>query len=335
MTTLAFANPDDAPAIARLVARPLPGPVRLSLSCTPARAHDRHHAIVARDARGTIVGHGARTVRQLRLDGRPRWVGYLHGLRRDEAAAGAGRALMRGLAALAATRRGDEADHDFTAILADNPHARRVLEGLPGAARYHRIAAYRTAVLCAARTAAAQIDGAMSAASGDAAGIEALVEAHAGDYAPPPCVSTPGDWFILHRAGRLAGCVQVVAGPDTTRVDGYSGPLAHLRPLANLASTLLRRPTLPPAGTTLAMAYAAHLTVPDGDARDVRALLGAAARAACARGRRLLIVGLGSCHPLVGIVARLPAWRSESLIYAVGAEPPRTSRFISPEAWLL
>ena len=140
---LEMACAQDAPGIAALLAAPMPGAVQLALvpsvnSCIPRNEMAlRHHALVARGADVNILAHGSRSVRRLWLDGKPRWVGYLGGLRRDTSLAGAGRSLAHGLTQLALTRADDEAEHDFTAILTTNHQARRVLEGgLRGAPTY-------------------------------------------------------------------------------------------------------------------------------------------------------------------------------------------------------
>lgn len=344
MTRLVDATAEDAAGIARLLATPTGGAVRLATfaACAaPVEDDLRHHALVARAADGAVLGHGARTVRRLWLGGERRWVGYLHGLRRDERLAGSGRALARGLQQLLSTHADDEAGHDLTAILGANNRARRVLERLPGAPPYHLVGEYRTVVLrarAAARWLPPRGSEIASGAQASAADVQALVDASAEDYAPVVDVAAdPASWWVALSEGRVVGAVRCWdrRGHQCTLVAGYSPSLAALRPLANLALAAGRRPGLPPAGSALEVVYAAHLSGVAGDPALLRALLGAAARAALARGATALVVGLAAHHPLSPLLAPLPAWRLASRLYAVGRPPGRAARLASPEAALL
>lgn len=324
---LSRATADDAAGIAALLTQPLPGPLRLALAA-PGGAL-RSHAVVVRGGDGRILGHGARSVRRCWLGGRPTLIGYLHGLRRDPALAGAGRALARGIADLAATRAADEADHDLTAILAGNARARRVLERLPGAPAYHALGGYRTAVLAARRFA-----GAAGLTDWEPTAVQALIDGAARDYAVVADVAATADeWVVLGApAAPTAAARVVVPDPAPARVVGYAPWLAALRPLANAALAVRGHPTLPAAGTALRLAFIAHLACPP-DRRALLALLAAAARSARARGADRLVLGLGDGDPLRPLVDALPAWRLDSLLYAVGARPVGVRP--SPEAaWL-
>ena len=334
----------DAAGIARLLARPTGGAVRLATIAAadaPVDGDVRHHALVVRAADGTVLGHGARTVRRLWLGGERRWVGYLHGLRRDEHLAGSGRALARGLQQLLATHADDEADHDLTAILGANVRAQRVLERLPGAPPYHLLGEYRTVVLrapAAARWLPPRGSEIASGAQVSPAALQDLVDASAADYAPVVDVATdPESWWVAMTAGRIVGALRCWdrRRQQCTLVAGYSPWLAAMRPLANLALAAGRRPGLPPAGSALKLAYAAHLTAVVHDPALLRALIGAAARGAMARGATALVVGLAAHHPLLSLLAPLPAWRLASRLYAVGRPPGTNARLASPEAALL
>lgn len=336
-------RPEDAAGIARLLAEPSSGAVRMAvvpLDDAPDEPEVRRHAVVARGADGAVAGHGARTVRRLWLSGAPRRIGYLHGLRRDPTLAGAGRALACGLTHLAMTRQEDEIGHDLTAVLAANARARRVLERLPGAPCYHPLGGYRTLVLrvaTAARWRPAADYAATECAPGDAAEVQTLIDGSAGDYAPVVDVAaTLSDWCIVRRAGRIVGAIRVWdrRAHRRTLIAAYAPSLAVLRPLANAVYRALGRPGLPPAPADVALVHAAHATSIDADPAVFRALLGAAARAAADRGANVLSLGFGEDHPLLGLAARLPAWRLDSRLYAVG-EPPDRRRHLAPEAALL
>jgi hypothetical protein len=335
------ARPRDAAGIAALLPEPLPGTIRLSLlepaeRCVPClQAHRRHAAIIFCDAAGRIVGHGARTVRRLRLGGAVSWIGYLHGLRRSAALEGDGRRLAAGISQLCSVRRADEQLHDFTAILEENRRARRVLEGgLPGAPRYHPLGMYDTRVIdtAVARCWSSRVLRVRPLPAEAVPEAQRLQELHAAEYSPEARVSM--HWLSAWRGDRLIGLVQGVDRRTKRRevVTGYAPWLHWMRPLANLGLRCLRRPRLPPPGSFLEPVYAAHLTVPDGDAETLRALVAAVASASTGR---LVVVGLGRGHALAQAAARLPAWRVASRLYAVGSAPMAPCGTVSPEAgWL-
>jgi hypothetical protein len=349
MPHLVSACAADASGIAALLAQPLPGRIQLALSpsiasCTPRNSPQiRHHALVAHDVTGRVIAHGSRSVRQLWLNGKPRWIGYLGGLRREVELAGAGRRLASGLAQLSATRLNDEEDHDLTSILDDNDTARRVLEAnLPGAPTYHFLGEYRTHICLSKILGNYKIPAGWAITSLRTEminSVQQLVDKHALDYAPVVRVSeSPKDWLVLCRSGEPVGCVCIIdrRTQQGVTVAGYSSGFGQLRPLINVALHLTRRPALPRAGTSLELAFVAHLCAPAGETMVVRSLLTAAAREAAIRGCHHIAIGLGRLHPHATIANKLPAWRLDSRLYAVGACPlPLTHQGPNPEAaWL-
>ena len=345
---LEMACAQDAPGIAALLAAPMPGAVQLALvpsvnSCMPRNEMAlRHHALVARGADGNILAHGSRSVRRLWLGGKPRWVGYLGGLRRDTSLAGAGRSLAHGLAQLALTRADDEAEHDFTAILTANHQARRVLEGgLRGAPTYHHIGDFRTWI-CASKTlASAKPPVGWSIGklrSDEISTVQRLVDDHARNYALVVCVADAvDDWLVLRRGDQPVGCVRLWDRREDQRVMvvRYAQVLGRLRTLANVALRVTRRPTLPVPGTALELGYLAHWTCPEIDPAIVCALLAAVARLAIERGCDSLAMGLNLKHPCASVVDAFPAWRLNSRLYAVGTRPSLSDFGPSPEVALL
>jgi hypothetical protein len=336
--SLGSARPEDAAAIAALLGVAMPGALRLALAeaaagCAPRESSElRHHAVVARGPDSSVLAHGARTVRRLRLGGGIHWVGYLHGLRRADALAGEGRLLARALTHLRETRRDDEVDHDLTAILTGNHRARRVLEGgLPGAPAYRFIGGYRTSIVCARVAARWRTHAVVRQLPIEAvAQAQELVDRQAGDYAPAAVVDAT--WLSAWLGDRLAGVVHLVDRRDDRRerIVGYTPWLRWLRPLANAGLGCAGMPTLPRAPAEIDLVYAAYLTVVAGGADTVRALVAGIARAANAR---LIALGHGAAHPLAEAVAALPAWRIDSRLYAVGERPMPCDA--SPEAaWL-
>ncbi len=342
------ATAEDGPAIAGLLAQPLPGEVRLAIipsvaACVPrCDAECRHQAVVVRDRDGLVQAHGARTVRRLWLGGQPRWVGYLGGLRRSATLAGDGRRLARALVCLTGTRAGDEVGHDFTSILTANARALRVLTGgLSGAPVYQHLIAYRTWVVAVAaltRRAVSDQWHAARLADADVAEVQALVDAEASDYAPVVEVgATCQDWWVLRQAGRIVGCARLWDRRQDRRVVfvGYAPALRVIRPLVNLAQRLSAKPTLPPSGSTLASVHVAHLTLPSRDPQALAVLLHALGAAARNRGCDRVVIGLGAGHGLYQAIDRLPARWLDSRLFTVGRQMALADRCVSPEAALL
>ncbi len=339
---IALAQPGDAMAIAALLATPLPGALRLVLAapasaCAPHRSAEiRHHAVVVRTPQDEVLGHGARTVRRLRGAAGWVWTGYLHGLRRSEALRGDGRRLAAALRELQATRAEAECDHDLTAILAANQRARRVLEGgVPGAPAYHHLGDYRTLVVAAAGAARWRAGGIILRPGLEGAGdeVRAMIARQAGGYALAADLGAAG-WWTAWRGVRLVGAVRAVdrRAEQVAAVAGYAPGLGLVRPLLNLAWRCTGRPTLPAPGADLDLVHAAHLTVPAGDPAVVRALLAAVART---RGAARVAWGLGEGHQLRPALERLPGWRIDSRLYAVGGAQHAAAPAASPEsAWL-
>lgn len=333
-----LATREDASGIAELMQEPMPGAIRLRQITVAHAPGLRRNAVVVRAATGRILGHGAREVRLLHLCGERRLVGYLHGLRRATELVGDGLRLARALTRLHATRGADEANHDITAILSQNHRARRVLEGgLPGAPAYHHLADYCTTVISgavAARWGVADIRVRQLPGEALAAG-QAMIDDGAVEYAPvTQVVDDPESWWSAWCGDRLVGVVRRVDRAHELRwnVAGYQPALGLARSIVNLGLRLAARPTLPAPGADLSLIHAAHLTVPDGDPVVVRALLGALARV---DPDRRVVWGLGVGHGLRPAFDRLPAWRLDSRIYAVGPRPETVTGVVSPEAaWL-
>ena len=339
---LSFAGPDDGPAIAELLAEPLPGAIglvlgeRAHLLAPHINAHCRHQAMILRDSQGRVQAHGARTVRRLLINGQPQWVGYLHGLRqRAGILTSDGRRLGRGLSRLCQARAADEADHDFTSILATNARAQRVLGGrIPGAPPYRWLADYRTTIID--RRHARRWHGrgvqVTAARSSDLPQLSHWRMAHAAAYSPAWDDETAG-WWLAWRERQLVGALRIIdrRGERCERLS-YSRRVTRWRPLLNPLLRLARRLPLPADGGALDAIYAAGLSVPGDDPRALRALLGTVAREYNAAA---IILGLGRNHALSPVVDALPAWRIDSLLFRVGGIAQEPDPSASPEAaWL-
>src|SRR6185503_2625474 len=128
----------DDPDIRRLLRdNPMPGKVSLSLEREPDYFADAglpgeiKQSIVARQD-GRLLCTGSCVIRQRFVNGQPRRVGYLGGLRLDAPYAGRFDILRRGYEFFRELQTGAAADFYFTSIAADNERARKFLEaGLP------------------------------------------------------------------------------------------------------------------------------------------------------------------------------------------------------------
>jgi hypothetical protein len=127
------------------------GRISLSLEREPdfftEARRTEHQTIVARH-RGEIVCVGTCSFRQRFVNGEPRRVGYLGGLRLDRTVAGRFDILRRGYRFFHELQRANPADFYFTAIAADNTRARQFLErGLPGMPSYDYLGDFVTMVV--------------------------------------------------------------------------------------------------------------------------------------------------------------------------------------------
>ncbi len=148
---------DDADIRRLLRDNPMPGKVSLSLEREPHYFADAglpgesKQTIVARDG-GRLVCAGSCAIRQRFVNGTPRRVGYLGGLRLDARHAGRFDILRRGYEFFHELQTDSPADFYFTSIVADNERARKFLErGLPGMPRYEFVGEFVTMLLPAKR----------------------------------------------------------------------------------------------------------------------------------------------------------------------------------------
>ena len=135
----ALATPADDADIRRLLREnPMPGQITLTLEREPDYFADaglpgtEKQTIVANEG-GRVVCMGNCSIRERFVNGQPRRVGYLGGLRLDARAAGRFDILRRGYEFFRELQADRPADFYFTSIAADNAPARKFLErGLPG-----------------------------------------------------------------------------------------------------------------------------------------------------------------------------------------------------------
>ena len=147
--TVRLATPGDDEPLRRLTrSTPMPGRVRLAI----VHGHDPAAQTVVAERAGRIVGCGRREVRERFVNGTPRPVAYLSGLRLADPDR---RVILRGYGLLRELHEQDGRPVTFTSVMADNDDAiglfRRPRRGLPS---YARIGGYVTHVMPTAKIAA-------------------------------------------------------------------------------------------------------------------------------------------------------------------------------------
>ncbi len=321
----------------QVAAEPVPGTIRVAYEHRPGFLASL--SVLGDDCQ-VVVGHhgehidglGVRSTRRQYLDGEPRRLGYLGGLRiRPSSRSTIG--LARGYAFLRQLHEQDPVPGYLTTVIAGNTAARAILEsGRAGLPAYRDCGTYTTYVLAGKN--APLPPGIRPAGPADIEAVFALL-CEAGrrrqgfPVLAPEELGTPRlrglgitDFLLAERDGILLGCL---AGWDQTgfrqhRVTGYAGALRWLRPLLNPFLAAGGYPRLPPPGTALASLQAALLAVP-GDNPQVAADLIRGLRARTAReNRHHLCLGLHERDPLAAALRPFPAVRYEARLYAVAWE---------------
>lgn len=341
----------------------MPGAISISLEREPEffadarQPGETRQTIVARE-NGRIVCIGTCTVRLRYVNGAPRRVGYLGGLRLAADCAGRFDILRRGYACFRELQAAAPADYYFTTIAADNQRARRLLErnrrGLPA---YEFIGEFVTLLLSAKpnsafRAAAAPTPTRFAAANGVPQFVTASNQHNRAFQLAAHWTETqllalaPLGLHLEDFCGGGNGESSAVAalwdqrGFRQTVIRGYSPRLAFVRPAYNLRARLTHRPQLPAPGTILSIATTPAFTAAQpGDVHNLTVQLLAAANR---RGIKLLSLGFAPDDPRLNPVRRHFRCREyRSRMYLVrwpglgGAAAELDGRILSPEVALL
>lgn len=349
---------DDAEIRRLLRENPMPGQISITLEREPNYLADadlpgeRKQTIIARD-KGRLVCAGACCVRKRFVNGFPRDVGYLGGLRLDAAYAGRFDILRRGYEFFRKTQTGAPADFYFTSIASDNERARRVLErGLPGMPEYAFLGEFVTALVSVTRgkkdaTVLRQVK------TGE---LTELINEGNQTRQFAPCWTDKeliameqlglrqSDFVALRDERKIAGCGAIwdQRSFKQTVIRGYAPWLKLARPAVNAFGQTLHRPRLPEVGEALPNAFACHLAGRPESLDSFVSLIRLLQNEAAQRDIQLLTLGFASNDPRLNAMRkhfRFRAYRSR--IYVVrwpgigGSASELDGRILGPEVALL
>jgi hypothetical protein len=344
-----LATPADDDAIRRLLRdNPMPGTISLSLEREPNYFADAHQpgenkqTIVARKA-DRIVCVGNCTTRLRFVNGQPRRVGYLGGLRLDASAAGRFDILRRGYEFFHELQASEPADFYFTSISADNHRARNFLErSLRGLPRYEFLGEFVTLLIGAPNTAAASSKSPRPQAEPTrvAPQFASLLNNFNQHYQFAPHWTAEQISALGQLGLRDEDWIEDIALWDQrcfkqTVIRHYNPRLATLRPAINLFARITGQPGLPAAGKTLSQAFALHTPAPGHNLDQLRVI-------AAQRGIEWLTLGFAANDSrLETIRQRFRCREYRSRLYLVrwpnlgGTAAELDQRILAPEVALL
>jgi hypothetical protein len=333
----AVANRTDDTEIRRLLrANPMAGSISVSLEREPDYFADANllgeakQTIVARE-NGRIVCVGSCTIRQRFINGKPRRVGYLGGLRLDQSHIGRFDILRRGYEFFRELQTAAPAELYFTSIASDNERARYFLErGLRGMPRYEFIGEFITLLLPTGGRPSCRTEPSLDRFSLN--DLATRLNTHNSHFQFAP-VWTGGELISLENLGLRASDFHVFhedgsmsAGAalwnqqqfKQTVIRGYRQPLAFLRPAYNLSARLFGQPRLPAIGAGLSNAFVSHLFGNEQQSDKLIQLIYELRSSASQRAIELITLGFAANDPHLEVVCRQFRHRKyRSRIYTV------------------
>jgi hypothetical protein len=359
---------DDADIRWLLRENPMPGRISLSLEREPDYFADAHlpgtekQTIIAPE-NGRVVCVGSCTTRLRYVNGQPRRVGYLGGLRLDASVAGRFDILRRGYRFFREVEGGHPPGLRFTSIASDNARALKFLERrLPGMPLYEPLCDFVTLLLPVPRPERQSPTRRVGVVPKRQAGLETgapkpgqlLLSAHPTDQQLAPLWSDE-ELAALEPLGLSApDCVFIGDGAEPeasaalwdqrsfkqTVIRGYSPWLKLVRPCFNFFAPLLGEARLPAVGEVLNHAFVSHLAVsPDQPALLVGLLERLMSRASHQNIERLTLGFAANDPRLATVRQRFRGREYHSRLYSVRwPDEPRLeleSRVCCPEVALL
>jgi hypothetical protein len=351
---------DDADIRRLLRENPMPGRITLALEREPDYFSDarvpgtgKQTIVASEGGRAVCVGNCA--VRERFVNGQPRRVGYLGGLRLDTRATGRFDILRRGYEFFRELQANQPADFYFTSIATDNVPARRFLEsGLPGMPIYEFIGDYVTFLL---PTGFGSLTGAgTKTGRPDFAELAGMLNEYGCEYQFAPLWSgnelsalqslnlNVDDFQFITGGGRfIAAAALWDQRPfKQTVIRAYEPWLALARPALNFGAGILGQARLPAVGSTLSHAFLSHLALATGRPGPLVEIVRQLCSVAKGRGIEFLTAGFAAHDPRLAVMRGKFRFREyASRIYAVrwaglgGSACELETRFLAPEAALL
>jgi len=357
----ALATPADDAEVRRLLREnPMPGQITLTLEREPDYFADaslpgtEKQTIVANEG-GRLVCMGNCSIRERFVNGQPRRVGYLGGLRLDSRATGRFDILRRGYEFFRELQADRPADFYFTSIAADNAPARQFLErGLPGMPAYEFIGEFVTVLLPMESRTSVNTEPVANAL--DFGELLDCLDKHGRDYQFAPRWSgdelsalqslnlKADDFRVMRNGGRIKACAAFwdQRAFKQTVIRGYSPWMALARPAMNFAARIIGTPRLPNFGSTLAHAFVSHLAVEPENPDALIALVAKLRMSMSERGIEFLTLGFAANDPRLTLLRRKFHCREyRSRIYVVrwpglgGSASELDGRCLGPEVALL
>ena len=365
-TQFAVASRSDDADIRRLLREnAMPGEISLSFEREPDYFADTglpsesKQTIVAR-LDGRLVCAGSCTIRRRFVNGTPRRVGYLGGLRLDTRHAGRFDILRRGYEFFHELQMDCPADFYFTSIAADNERARKFLErGLPGMPRYEFCGEFVTLLLATKNQPRPwrrhEMDGESVHGPGVGELISDLNDCN-GHFQFSPCWSaeelsalsqlglTSKDFSFIRKNGQIIASAALwdQRSFKQTVIRGYSRRLTSVRPFLNAIHRVISAPRLPPVGATVANSFVSHLAIAPENPESQIALIAELRCMGAQRQVEFLTLGFAANDPRLAVMRNSFCCREYySRLYVVcwpgigGAASELDSRVLAPEVALL
>ncbi len=318
---------------------PMPGAVELAYCRHPsvfeslALDGDRYDLFVYKDDTH-IIGMGVRSVRRMYLDGTPREIAYLSGLRiRKEYRNGL--LLARGYRFLRKLAIDNPSSLHLTTILEDNHHARRILTGgRAGMPIYNDLGRITTSAIPLRKR---SFFSPVPPESVHRGREEELLEycrflhTEGAKRQFFPCIKqsmfgtdrlrglTANDFVVARRDGYIVGIAAVWDQRSSKQhlITGYSPLLSGLRPILNIPMSAAGFRPLPSPGNLLPTAHLAFCCVRDHDHRTFRRLISSACNLAFSKGCAFLVFSQHEKDPLLGMPTMVPKMNYHSRLYSV------------------
>ena len=347
---------------------PMPGRISLSLEREPdyfaasAIEGQESRTIVAIDG-DRVICAGSISARLRFINGSPMRIGYLGGLRMDASCRGHGSVIRRGFDYFRQLHEQGGPPIYLTSIIADNLRARRLLEnGLKGMPAYRFLTEFVTLVIRRRPPGETRKRlrslGTMVMQGGqrlicDTQPTEAVLDLLNRDYRQyqfAPFWTAQESRLqefrsVCSQDGTPVACAAIwdQRAIKQTVVRGYANSTRWIRPLINLGSLLLSRPSLPRVGEPVSHAFVSHLAVDVLQPQLAELLFLLLQGPAHRRGIDYLTIGFDARDPRLGHFRRVFRPREYvSRLYAVhwdddGAKLARAldDRTLAPEVALL